>query len=240
MFVATLIAISFSLGFFVESIIGFGAALIAYAILGFFMEFKEMILAGLYVGTLASAKIIYTDHKSFDKKIFLSAMPLCLIGTVCGAFFFAKLPAEILSLIFGFLLIALAIKILFFEKFIFPKIFKSKLILIGGIAQGSFGTAGPFWVNALQKDFKNKSYLRTTLAVFFVSFNLIRVAQLSLQNQLKLDFFLNIWWVVIPIFIAIRLGHIVHLKISEDIFKKGVAIMTIMAGIKFLSKIFIS
>lgn len=215
MFAATLIAISFSLGFFVQSIIGFGGALIAYSILGFFLEFKEMILSGLYIGTLASAKIIYTDHKSFDKNIFKSAIPLCLVGTIIGAFLFSKLSGDFLALIFGFLLIALAIKILFFEKYVFPKIFKSKLILIGGTAQGAFGTGGPFWVNALQKDFKNKSNLRTTLAVFFVSFNLIRVLQYSLQGQLKLDFFANIWWTIIPVFVTIRLGHLVHLKISE-------------------------
>jgi uncharacterized membrane protein YfcA len=239
MFSATLIAISFSLGFFIESIIGFGAALIAYSILGFFLDFKEMILSGLYIGTIASVKIIYTDRKSFDAKTFKSAMPLCIIGTILGALLFSKLSTSFLSGIFGILLIILAIKIMFFDKFIFPNFFKSKLILIGGIAQGAFGTGGPFWVNALQKDFKNKSNLRTTLAVFFVSFNLIRFAQLYFQGALKLDFFLNIWWTIIPVFLAIKLGHIMHLKISEEAFKKGISVITIFAGLKFLSTIFI-
>lgn len=234
---ATLIAISFSIGFFVESMIGFGGGLIAYSILGFFLDLKEMIIAGLYIATLASANIIYTDHKSFDGKIFKSVIPLCLIGSIVGVLLFTKLPIEILSLIFGILLIILAIKILFFDKFIFPKIFKSKLILIGGIVHGAFGTGGPFWVNALQKDFKNKSNLRTTLAAIFVLFNLVRCLQLYLQGQLKADFFFDIWWTIIPVFIAIKLGHKVHLKISEDKFKKGIAILTILAGLKFLSKV---
>jgi uncharacterized membrane protein YfcA len=124
---------------------------------------------------------------------------------------------------------------MFFDKFIFPKIFKNKLIFIGGISCGSFGIGGPFWVNALQKDFKNKSGLRATLAVAFVTFNFLRIAQLSLQNQLSLDFFYNIWWTILPVFIAIKLGHKIHLKISEEIFKKGIALITILAGIKFLS-----
>ncbi len=238
MSIAILIAASFSLGFFVESIIGFGGGLIAYSILGFFMDLKEMILAGLYIGTCASSYIFYTDRKSFDKKIFKSLVPLCVIGTMVGAFLFAKLSSEILSLIFGIILIALAIKIMFFDKFTFPKILKKKLILIGGISQGAFGIGGPFWVNALKDDFKNKSSLRTTLAVCFVAFNLIRIPQLSLQGQIKLDFFAAIWWVMIPIFLAIKLGHLVHLKISEEIFKKGIALMTIFAGLKFVTKIF--
>jgi len=239
MSVAILIATSFSLGFFVESILGFGGGLIAYAILGFFIDLKEMILAGLYIGTCSSAYIFYTDLKSLDKKVLKSLIPLCALGTILGTFLFAKLPAEILSGIFGFVLILLAIKIMFFDKFVFPKIFKKKLILIGGISHGAFGIGGPFWVNALKDDFKNKSTLRTTMAACFVAFNLIRITQLTLQGQIKLDFFAKIWWVIIPIFIAIKLGHLVHLKISEEIFKKGIAVMTILAGLKFLSKIFI-
>jgi len=238
MSVALLIATSFSLGFFVESIIGFGGGLIAYSILGFFMDLKEMILAGLYIGTCSSAYILYTDYKSFDKKVFKSIIPLCIIGTIFGAFLFVQLSATILSAIFGAILILLSIKIMFFDKYVFPKIFKNNLILVGGISQGAFGIGGPFWVNALKNDFKNKSALRSTMAAAFVAFNLIRVTQLSLQGQLKLDFFLNIWWTIIPIFCAIKLGHLVHLKISEEVFKKGIALMTIFAGLKFLSKVF--
>ena len=238
MSVALLIATSFSLGFFVESIVGFGGGLIAYAILGFFIDLKIMILAGLYIGTLSSAYIAYTDFKSFDKKIFKSLIPLCLAGTIFGVFIFSKLSSQTLSLIFGILLILLAVKNIFFDKFTFPKIFKQKLLFIGGMSQGAFGIGGPFVANALKDDFKNKSTFRTTLAVFFVVFNLVRFVQLSLQGEIKPEFFAEIWWTVIPVFLAIQVGYRVHLKISEDVFKKLIGLMTILAGVKFLSKIF--
>ncbi len=238
MSVALLIATSFSLGFFVESIVGFGGGLIAYAILGFFIDLKSMILAGLYIGTLSSAYIAYTDFKSFNKKIFKSLIPLCLAGTIFGVFIFSKLSSQNLSLIFGILLILLAVKNIFFDKFTFPKIFKQKLLFIGGISQGAFGTGGPFVANALKDDLKNKSTFRTTLAVFFVVFNLVRFAQLSLQGEIRSEFFAEIWWVVIPVFLSIQLGYRVHLKISEDVFKKLIGLMTISAGVNFLSKVF--
>jgi uncharacterized membrane protein YfcA len=82
MLIALLIATSFSFGFFVESIVGFGGGLIAYSILGFFLDLKAMILAGLYISTCASAYIAYTDLKSFDKKIFKAVVPACLLGTI--------------------------------------------------------------------------------------------------------------------------------------------------------------
>jgi len=235
---AILIAISFSIGFFFESIIGFGGGLIAYSILGFFLDFKDMILSGLYVGTLASGHIILSDHKSFDKKIFFDVLPLCFFGTVFGVMIFAKLSPQILAVLFGILLIILAIRIMFFESYVLPKIFQKKLIFIGGISQGAFGIGGPFFANALKNDFTNKSAFRATMAALFVTFNLVRFVQLYIQDQLCADFFLDVWWTIIPVFVAIKLGHLVHLKISEEFFKKGVAVMTIFAGLKFLSKIF--
>lgn len=238
MSVALLIATSFSLGFFVESIVGFGGGLIAYAILGFFIDLKQMIIGGLYVGTLSSAYIAYTDFKSFDKKIFKSLIPICLTGTICGVFIFSKLSSQSLSLIFGIFLIALAIKTMFFDKYTFPKIFKQKLLFVGGISQGAFGIGGPFVANALKNDFANKSTFRTTLAVFFVLFNLVRFVQLSLQGEINPSFFAEIWWAVIPVFIAIQLGYRIHLKISEAFFKKLIGLMTILAGVKFLGSVF--
>lgn len=231
---AVLIAISFSIGFFFESILGFGGGIIAYTILSFFVDLKVMILAGLYIGTCSSAYIFYTDHKSFDKDIFKSLIPLSFAGTVLGVMCFSFFSSPTLSIILGVLLILLAIKTLFFEKYTFPKIFKNKLLFTAGISQGAFGIGGPFAINALKTSFKNKSGLRTTMASFFVFFNLVRVVQLTIQKQLHLDFFSEIWWVIIPIFASIWLGYKVHLKISEDLFKKGIGIMTIFAGIKFI------
>jgi len=236
MSIALLIATSFSFGFFVESIIGFGGGLIAYSILGFFMDLKQMILAGLYIGTLSSACIALTDIKSFDKKVFKSVAPLSFVATIIGVLIFSKFSAEILSLIFAILLISLAIKNMFFEKYIFPKFFKTKLIIIGGISQGAFGIGGPFTVNALKDDFKNKSGLRTTMAVFFVFCNVVRFIQLYIEKQISLDFFAQIWWTVIPVFFTIKFGHFIHLKISESFFKKLIAAMTMFAAVKFFVK----
>jgi uncharacterized membrane protein YfcA len=236
MSIALLIATSFSIGFFVESIVGFGGGLIAYSILGFFMDLKQMVLAGLYIGTLSSGFIAFTDPKSFDKKIFKSVFLISLSGVVFGVLIFSYLSVKILSLIFAILLMFLAIRTMFFDKYIFPKFFKTKLLLIGGIAQGAFGVGGPFTVNALKNDFRHKSNLRTTMAVFFVFFNIVRFVQLVIEHQISFDFFSQIWWAVIPVFCTIKCGHFIHLKISESFFKKLIAIMTVFAALKFLTK----
>lgn len=235
---AILIALFFSIGFFVESIVGLGGTLIAYALLSFFIDIKEMIIAALYIATCSSIYIIYTDAKSFSKTIFLKSLPMCIIGTICGALIFSKFDSRTLSLILGLLLIFLATQTFFFNKITLPKIFKNKLLFIGGASHGAFGIGGPFIVNALYKDFNNKSQLRTTLAIFFVAFNLERILQLSLQGQINFDFIKEIWWVMLPVGFAIYLGYKAHLIANEQLLKKAIAILTFFGGIKFLTQFF--
>jgi uncharacterized membrane protein YfcA len=235
MSIPILISLFFSLGFFIESIAGFGSAFIAYPTLGLFIDIKELIFIGLYVGTCASSYIIASSFRFFALKIFLSTLPICIAGTIIGVVVFSKSSSQFLLVLFGILLITLSIKMVFFDKIKFPKSFKNTLLLIGGIAQGIFGMGGAFLIAALQNDFKNKSQLRATMAAFFVTFNLIRLTQLYISDQLNLKLG-EIWWVSIPTFFAIYLGHKIHLKISEKTFKRIIATITTIAGIYFLFK----
>lgn len=231
-----LIATAFSIGFFIESILGFGGGLIAYAFLGFFIDVKDMVLAGLYIGTCASAYIIYSDYKKFAKKVYFSTLPICFLGTMVGVFIFAKVSSETMLIMLGALSIILSAKVIFFDDLIFPKILRKFLLLIGGISHGLFGIGGPFIVNAVKSDFSCKSELRTTMASFFVTFNIIRIIQLLIQKEVKIDFFFNVWWTIIPVFLAIFFGFKIHLKINEKFFKKMIGAMTFFAGLMFLIK----
>jgi hypothetical protein len=114
--ISLLIATAFSIGFFIESIVGFGGGLIAYFILGFFIDLKTMIMAGLYIGTCSSFYIAITDIKNFDKKIFLKSMPIALIGTIIGVYAFSHLSESLLSIIFGTILLLLSLKIIAFDE----------------------------------------------------------------------------------------------------------------------------
>lgn len=236
MLISIIIATAYSIGFFFESIIGFGGGLIAYSILSFFMDVKTMIIAGLYIGTMSSIYIIYTDFRSFDKKIFLKILPLTLVGTMTGVLIFSKINMNVLGLILGLLLLFLSFKLSFLDKYKIPKILQNKLLVIGGISHGAFGIGGPFLVSAVKNDFKNKSYLRTTMACCFVFFNIVRFIQLSVEKQINFNYFQDIYWTIIPVFCAIYLGYKMHLKISEKLFKNMISILILISGIQFLVK----
>jgi uncharacterized membrane protein YfcA len=231
-----LIGLVFCLGFFVESIIGFGGSLVAFSILGFFLNIKEMIVIAIYIATSASIFVIASDYKSFNGKIFLESFPACFIGTILGIISFTLISSERLLIAFATFLIILALKVMFFDNIKFPKIFTKFLLLIGGFSQGIFGIGGPFFSIALRSRFHNKSEARSTLAIFFIAFNIVRVIWLCYRGKFVFQPFLEYWWTVIPLIIAIHLGHIIHGKISEKTFKNMVAGMAFLAGIEFLLK----
>ncbi len=231
-----LIGLIFCAGFFVESIIGFGGTLVAFAILGFFIDIKELILIAIYVATCASIFVVASDHKQFSKNIFLKSFPFCLMGTIIGAVFFIHNNSQIIIFAFGLFLLFLAAKTMFFDNIKLPKHFSNLVLTIGGISQGVFGIGGPFFAIALKNNFRHKSEMRATLAMFFITFNLIRMCQFSLQKTLTFDIFFKLWWIAAPLAISIHLGHLVHKKISEGTFKKIVAILATFSGIEFLFK----
>jgi uncharacterized membrane protein YfcA len=231
-----LIGLIFCIGFFVESIIGFGGTLVAFAILGFFIDIKELILMAIYVATCASIFVVASDYKQFSKTIFLKSFPFCLMGTIIGVVFFVHNNSQIIIFAFGLFLLFLAAKTMFFDNVKLPKHFSNLVLTIGGISQGVFGIGGPFFAIALKDKFKNKSEMRATLAMFFITFNLIRICQFSFQDALTFDIFFKLWWIAAPLAVAIHLGHLVHKKLSEGAFKKIVAILATFSGIEFLFK----
>lgn len=229
-----LIALTFALGFFFESIIGFGGSLIAFAILGFFTDIKELVMIGLYIATVASIFIVSSDYKSFKKEVLFKAFPYCLIGTILGVLLFVQVSSPTLLKLFGIFLIILSLKTFFFDEVKFPNFLVKKFLVIGGFCHGIFGIGGPFFVSVLKNQFSSKSQVRATMAGFFIIFNIIRYLQLSISGNFDYELFFNFWWMPIPLAIAIHQGHKIHVKISERFFKNGVACLTLLSGVGFL------
>ena len=236
MLMSLLIAAIFSAAFFIESIIGFGGGLIAYSMLGFFMDVKQMVLIGLYLGNCASAYILITDHKSFSKKIFMNSLPICALGTMIGALIFSNIDSKTMLTLFGAFAIILSAKVIFFDNMKFPALLRNVLLITGGVSTGLFGIGGPFIVNALKDTFKGKSELRSTMAAIFIAMGMVRWIQLSIQGEIHAGLFTSTWWVVFPVVAAIYFGYQLHLRISEAFFKKMVGAMTLFSGIVFMFK----
>ena len=230
-----LIASIFCFAFFAESLIGFGGLLISFSILSFFINIKDIIPVSIYVSFLASVFVLMTNCKSINFSIlFKNILPLSLVGTFIGLFLFSYLSNEILLKILSGLLIFLSLNSFLSNSSRFTQYLKYPLLAFGGIMNGLYGIIGPFVVAGFQNDFKDKVYLRSTLALFFTILNVVRMSQLTLTKQFELNEFFRMWWVIFPLGASIFLGYYFHLKISESFFKKAVNVLLLFAGIVYL------
>jgi len=102
--------------------------------------------------------------------------------------------------------------------------------------QGIFGTGAPFMLMAYSHEFKDKSELRTMVAAFLLFGNIFRFIQIWFIGELDSTSFFMYWWVAMPIALAIVLGFLLHIKLKEKLFKKGVFYLMLIAGITLLIK----
>lgn len=231
-----LLVLSLFVAFFIESVFGFGGTILALAAISNFIEVKTAILIAAYAAICSSSFILLSGRKHFSLQHLINIYIYALPGTVIGTLVFLWLSPVLLLKIFAVFLISYSLYSLFNPHFQMPKVISSAVLFLAGIIQGIFGTGGPFMLMAYGHEFKNKFELRTMVAAFLLFGNIVRVIQLSLMGKLDTGIFFSYWWVAAPIALAIGLGYFFHVKIKEDLFKKGVLCLMLMAGLAFLFK----
>ena len=226
------ITLALLFGFFIESIFGFAGTVISFAILGFFVDIKTLVTLILYVATIASIFVVATDKHAFSKKEYFIMVKLAIPGAIIGALLFKYLSSEALLKILAVFLLGLALQSFFEPKF--KNASKKLLLFTSGIIHGIFGLGGVVAIGTMKNSFAHKSQLRVTFAFFFITLNIIRAIQYFLQDTLAYAEIVEFWWIPAPLFFVIWLGHKVHLKISENLFKKGISVLLLISGIFFL------
>ena len=230
----TLILSAFFIGFFIESIFGLGGTIISMTILSFFIDIKTLIFLGIFAGTTASIFVLITDYKNLSFKKFLHMTLYAFLGVILGAISLNIISSETLLKLFAIFLIIFSLHSIFGNKLNIPKFLEKILLFLSGVIHGLFGTGGPFVVAAMKENFQNKSELRSTLALFFITFNLVRSIQYFQQNSFDFSSIQNYWLIMPCVALAIILGYFIHVKISEKWFRTGISFLLLLSGVTFL------
>ena len=225
------------IGFFIESIVGFGGLLVSFSILSFFIEVKSLLPITAYIGICASSLILITDRKSISWSILIRKIaPFAFIGTIIGVFLIPYLNNAILLKTFSIFLIIVSFKSLFLAKTNLLHYLQKPLLVIGGVMQGIYGIGGPFTILATQKSFSSKSKLRSTMAVYFIFFNIVRIIQFSLTGTYNFSQIFASWHLIFPLALSIFLGYKIHKKIPEAFFKNIINVFLLLIAITLILK----
>jgi hypothetical protein len=232
-----IIYIVFILCAFIESVFGFAGTITALAIIGIFVDMKIAILLGLFFGLTLSIYILLSDIKSFDYTIYLKVILPAIPGVIIGSYVIELVSVHSMKLFFGLFLVVFTIYTIF--KLQIPKILENFLLIINGLIHGLLGVGGPIPV-AIYKNKINKSSLRSTFAVVFITMNVMRIVQYSIQKTYNFKLLLNYWLLPFLLLVPAFLGYKIHVKISEKNFRLGLSIILLIIGLYFLIRSFIA
>jgi uncharacterized membrane protein YfcA len=219
-------------GFFIQTIIGFGGALIALPFLLFVMPLSEAV-SYLSIFYLISAPIyVYKEWEHIDinliKKIALSSFLGVLVGIIVLVYGKPLVLKQALGIfIILFVLNSLRVK----KKSVLFKKLKHFFGFLGGFFSGVFSTGGPLYVMIVQNETTDVKTFRATMFAALGLVTLMRVPILVVSGVMTMNQVYNSFY-VLPFFIlALFLGKKIYLKLDEALVKKIILVLLFASGV---------
>lgn len=223
--------------YFLRSVCGMGAALVAMPILVFFYDLTDVVVVLSFLSLFTSLILVPLSWKKVDKKMALRLLVGAVPMVILGVFILNSLESDLLLKILGITLILFAYNYVTGNKlFNFLQNQKFGLIAGGlsGLAGTLFGTAGPPVAAYLSVMYKDSHVLRATLLAYFLLLNVIKIPSYYIGGNLSAENMKLLLYLLPAMIIATLLGHSVQLKLNKDKLKILIALVMFGSGISLL------
>jgi len=232
-----ILIIGIFMGFFVQTIIGFGAALISLPILLYVMPLSDGV-AYLSIFNLISAPFyIYKEWKFIDRKLLKELALSSIFGVLLGILVLVYGHPILLKKALGAFILLFVINSLIKKKEIklFP-IMKPIFGFLGGFFSGVFSTGGPLYVIVVKDETKDVTVFRATMFGVLGFVTLVRIPALAMGEVLTMSQVYNSL-IVLPFFIlALYVGKKVYLKLNENLMRKFILASLFVSGLMLIIK----
>lgn len=215
----------------IEGITGFAGTMLAMpaAILLIGMDQSKIILN--VVAIFVSANIAFHNYRDMNKKEVIRLSLLMTAGMTAGLYLFRILPVHLLTVMYGLLIIAVAIRGLTAKK----EIALSRggllaVVLCAGVIHGLFLSGGALLVIYAVGVLKEKSIIRATLAPVWIVLNTIILIQNIISGAFTGQILLLAGGCLIPVFFALYVGERLHRLLPQKAFVKLTYVLLILSG----------
>ncbi|MBU0576942.1 sulfite exporter TauE/SafE family protein [Patescibacteria group bacterium] len=227
-----LLAIGVGLGFYVQTVVGFAAALVALPIILNVLQIQEAIALMAIFFLIFAIIFIYKDWKDIDKKIITELGIGMILGSIAGVFILKFGNPIILKK-------GLGIFILFYVAYTYAKKNKIKCFhklgvlfgLVGGFFSMLFAAAGPFFAVYINNKSDRSRIIRATLIGVLGINSFVRVLLLVVSDILTVNIVIKSLYILPFFLLSLYLGHKTYHKINEATFKNVLLILLIISGV---------
>lgn len=226
--------------YFIKGLCGFANTLVFSTILSFSTNNVNISSVELVLGLPGNIMISYKERKSVDWKVCIPLAGLVLLGDIPGILMLKNTDTQVIKGIFGFVIIAIGLEMLFREYMGSAKKSQILLIVIGvlsGILCGLYGI-GALLAAYMGRVTDNSSAFKGNLCIVFLIDNLFRLVMYSVTGIITVDT-LKQSVILIPFMgLGLYLGMKGSSFLDEKKIKKLVIIMLILSGISLIVTLF--
>jgi uncharacterized membrane protein YfcA len=236
----TALVLAVALAFAVETALGFGATVVAVSLGALLLPIDVILPAFVPLNLILSAAVFLRARQHVAWRVLLvKTLPWMALGLPLGMLAFARLDASTLRRAFGVFLTGLATLELLREArrarpgALAPSLERSLLVL-GGALHGAFATGGPMVVYVLGRTLTQKAALRATLALLWLTMNLILLTQYGLQGKLSRASLSLSMPLAIGLGVGMVTGELLFRRVPEALFRRLVFALLLVAGLLLL------
>ena len=232
-----IIIIGIFLGFFIQTIVGFGGTLVSLPILLIVLEIPDAIAYISLFYFISSTVLISKEWVHIQKKIIIKLAFMSIIGVGVGILILIYAKPIFLKRSLGVFIIAYVLYSQYANKEIqVSSKLEYFLGFLGGLFSGLFSTGGPLYVIVVKKATPNIKIFRATMFGVLGLITLIRIPMLLVGGVIKTSHLYTSLFILPFFFLALILGKKMYQKLNETRIKKIISIMLLCSGTLLLIK----
>lgn len=235
------IALAAFLGFSVETVLGFGATLIAVAIGSFFVDLETLLPAIAPLNLMLSSYLVVRYHREIDRRVlFGKLVPFMALGLPLGVALLWVADASLLKRLFGAFLVAVSALELSRARRAaevgapLGRIAEAALLIAGGAIHGAFMTGGPMAVYVATRVIHDKGRYRATLSALWAILNTVLLVLYAWRGDLGPSV-RGLSLALLPsIALGMLAGELAFRRLPTAAFRTMVFVMLLASGVALL------
>lgn len=228
-------------GCFVEAVAGFGGTILALSLGSQWFTIEEMLAVFLPLNMVLSMVLAVRGRAAIDREALARRiLPLVAVGLAVGTGLAWVVVAERARVAFAVLVVGVAFSELWRQLRPTPRprrVAIERVLLLGaGVAHGLFASGGPLAVAAISRAMPTKATMRATLAVLWLSLNLMVSTRLVVRGDLDLVTLQMSLTLAPALLLGLLVGERVHGVVSEPAFRRAIAALLLVCAALVLAR----
>lgn len=218
---------------FIQSITGFGFAIVGTPLLLFFMEPRPVMSLMAFGALLLNSMVIYKTRGMSDPKVIWPLFASSLLGIIPGVYILKIIDPTLLKLCIGVLILVVS---LFMASNYVVTIKREKLatVLVGimsGFMGGATSLGGPPIVLFLMNQQQDKEAFRANLVRFFCFGNIATLIVMYCMDTVDTSIFKQLIYIIPGVVIGAWLGEKAFAKVSPSFFRWLTLVIIFSCGV---------